>query len=103
MAPARPSDPVTAALESALGALSEAAHHGLRRLTASGRTRPTDGATALRRTGLHTAAHLLDALDTALTRDGATAAVPAWGDAPIQPAVSLEPHQEGAGEVQGSA
>lgn len=103
MAPSRPSDPVTAALESALTALSEAAHHGLRRLTAPARTRLTDSATALRRTGLHTAADLIRALDTALARDGATAAVPAWVDAQIQLAVSLELHQEGTGEIQGSA
>ncbi|WP_369273178.1 hypothetical protein AB5J55_27395 [Streptomyces sp. R11] len=96
MARARPTDPITTALESALTALAQAAHHGLRRLTTPARTRLTDSAAALQRAGLHTAARLVRDLDTTLHRDGATAAVPAWVDAQIQLAVSLELHAEGA-------
>ncbi|MEJ8670952.1 hypothetical protein WKI71_28810 [Streptomyces sp. MS1.AVA.1] len=96
MARARPADPITTALESALTALAQAPHHGLRRLTAPARTRLTDSAAALQRAGLHTAARLIRDLVTVLHRDGATAAVPAWVDAQIQLAVSLELHAEGA-------
>ncbi|MGW7385676.1 hypothetical protein [Streptomyces sp. NPDC054794] len=95
-APLRPADPITAALESALTALADAAHHGLSRLTGANRTRLTDGAAELRRTGLHTAARLLTDLHTTLHRDGATTAVPAWVDAQIHLSVTLELHQEGA-------
>ncbi|MDF3149800.1 hypothetical protein [Streptomyces sp. T21Q-yed] len=98
LAPSRPTDPITAALAYALTALSEAAHHGLRRLPNPARTRLADSATALQRTGLHTAARLVRTLHTTLDRDGATAAVPAWVDAQIHLAVSLELHQEGAEE-----
>ncbi|MFF5483173.1 hypothetical protein ACFY5C_38490 [Streptomyces sp. NPDC012935] len=97
MVRARSTDPITTALESALTALAQAAHHGLRRLTTPARTRLTDSAAALRRAGLHTAARLMGDLDTALRRDGATAAVPAWVDAQIQLTVSLELHAEGGG------
>ncbi|WP_406197726.1 hypothetical protein OG331_18850 [Streptomyces sp. NBC_01017] len=96
MARARPTDPITTALESALTALAQAPHHGLRRLTAPARTRLTDSAAALQRAGLHSAARLIRDLVTVLHRDGATAAVPAWVDAQIQLAVSLELHAEGA-------
>lgn len=95
-APPRPADPITAALESALSALAEAAHHGLRRSAGPVRTRLTDSAAALRRTGLHTAARLIRDLEGTLHRDGATAAVPAWVDAQIHVAVSLELHAQGA-------
>jgi hypothetical protein len=54
-APPRPADPITAALESALAALADAAHHGLNRLTGAVRTRLTDSAAGLQRIGLHTA------------------------------------------------
>ncbi|MGW6738022.1 hypothetical protein [Streptomyces sp. NPDC055013] len=97
VARARPTDPITTALESALTALAQAAHHGLRRLTTPARARLTDSAAALRRAGLHTAARLVRDLGTTLHRDGATAAVPAWVDAQIQLTVSLELHAEGAG------
>ncbi|MEU8987349.1 hypothetical protein AB0C98_13035 [Streptomyces sp. NPDC048558] len=96
MARARSTDPITTALDSALTALAQAAHQGLRRLTTPARTRLTDSAAALQRAGLHTAARLIRDLDTTLHRDGATAAVPAWVDAQIQLAVSLELHVEGA-------
>ncbi|MFE5891388.1 hypothetical protein ACFQ6E_20900 [Streptomyces sp. NPDC056462] len=96
MARARTTDPITTALASALTALAEAAHRGLRRLTTPARTRLTDSAAALRRAGLHTSARLIRDLDTTLHRDGATAAVPAWVDAQIQLTVSLELHAEGS-------
>ncbi|MFE5818138.1 hypothetical protein ACFQ6S_32595 [Streptomyces sp. NPDC056479] len=95
LAGARPADPITAALESALTALAQAAHQGLRHLTTPARTRLADSAATLRRTGLHTAARLVRDLDATLRQDGATAAVPAWADAQIQLAVSLELHTEG--------
>ncbi|GHG95784.1 hypothetical protein [Streptomyces lanatus] len=94
-APPRLSDPITTALTSALTALAQAAHQGLRHLNPPARTHLTDSATALRRTGLHTAARLVDALGTTLRRDGATAAAAAWVDAQIHLAVSLELHAEG--------
>ncbi|WP_328423891.1 hypothetical protein [Streptomyces sp. NBC_00443] len=65
MAQARPTDPITAALESALTALAQTAHHGLRRLTTAGRTRLTDSAAALQRAGLHA-----EGTDTAANPDG---------------------------------
>ncbi|MER5937732.1 hypothetical protein ABT121_10475 [Streptomyces sp. NPDC001928] len=91
-------DPITTALASALTALAQAAHQGLRHLSAPARTRLTDSAATLQRTGLHTAARLVRDLDAALRRDGATAAVPAWVDAQIHLTVSLELHAEGAAE-----
>ncbi|MFG1809568.1 hypothetical protein [Streptomyces sp. NPDC049040] len=91
LAPA-PADPLTDALVSALAVLADAAHQGLRHLTA--RTRLTAAATRLHRTGLLTAARHLRALDTALDRQGATAAVPAWVDATVHLAATLELHQE---------
>lgn len=98
-APPRRSDPITTALESALTALAEAAHHGLRHLPAPARTRLTDSAAALQRTDLHTAARLLRDLNTTLNRDGTTAAVPAWVNAQIHLTVSLELHQKGGTAV----
>ncbi|MGW7298234.1 hypothetical protein [Streptomyces sp. NPDC054829] len=91
----RTTDPLTHAMESALRALAEAAHHGLRHLSPTARTRLADRATALRRTGLHTAAGLLDDLADRLGRDSVGAAVPAWVDARIHLVTSLELHQEG--------
>ncbi|SBT94238.1 hypothetical protein GA0115233_108225 [Streptomyces sp. DI166] len=91
----RTTDPLTHAMESALRALAEAAHHGLRHLSPTARTRLADHATALRRTGLHTAAGLLDELADRLGRDSVDAAVPAWADARIHLMTSLELHLEG--------
>ncbi len=92
----RTTDPLTHALESALRALAEAAHHGLRHLTPPARTRLTDSATTLRRTGLHTAAHLLDDLTDRLGRDSVDTAIPAWVNAQMHLLTTLELHQEGA-------
>ncbi len=103
VAPARSADPITTALESALAALAEAAHHGLRRLTAPARTRLTDSAAALHRTGLRTAARLIDDLHATLHRAGATAAVPRWLDARIHLTAALELHTEGPGRADAAA
>ncbi|MCN9241509.1 SWIM zinc finger family protein [Streptomyces sp. RY43-2] len=94
LAPASPrrADPITTALESALAALADAAHQGLRRLTAPARTAVTDSADRLHRTGLHTAAQHLRELDALLQREGAIAALPAWVNASLHLAVSLETH-----------
>ncbi|CAG7654436.1 hypothetical protein [Actinacidiphila bryophytorum] len=91
---ARPTDPITAALEAGLAALADAAHHGLRRLTAPARTRLDDSATLLRRTGLRTAAGHLRDLEAALRQD--SGAVARWVDAHIHLAVSLETHRQTA-------
>ncbi|MEV5986957.1 hypothetical protein AB0L85_18355 [Streptomyces sp. NPDC052051] len=88
----RPADPITTALESALATLADAAHQGLRRLTAPARTALTDSADRLHRIGLHTTAQRLREVDALLRREGAVAAVPAWVDASIHLAVSLETH-----------
>ena len=95
----RPSDPITAALESALTALADAAHHGLRHLAGTSRTTLADTAAHLRRTGLHTAARLVDALTGTLHTQGATAAVPHWVAAQIHLTTSLDLHQENAPET----
>ncbi|MGR6968656.1 hypothetical protein ACU639_03435 [Streptomyces cynarae] len=92
----RPSDPITTALESALTALADAAHHGLRHLTGTSRTALADTATHLRRTGLHTAARLQDELIRSLHTQGATAAVRHWVAAQIHLTTSLDLHQEDA-------
>ncbi|MGW0910417.1 hypothetical protein ACWD1Z_01535 [Streptomyces sp. NPDC002784] len=92
-APRRETDPITGALETALRALAEASHHGLRALPGPARTRLADSATALRRAGLRTAAGLLDALTARLALDGATAAVPAWVEAQIHLVTALELHR----------
>ena len=95
----RPSDPITTTLESALTALADAAHHGLRHLTGTSRTTLVDTATHLRRTGLHIAARLVDALTGTLHTQGATAAVPHWVAAQIHLTTSLDLHQENAPET----
>lgn len=91
-APPRVTDPITAALESALSALAEAAHQGLRHTAP---TRLAQSATRLHSTGLHTAAGLLRTLVHTLTAQGAPAAVPAWVTARIHLTTTLELHQEG--------
>ncbi|MGW4649598.1 hypothetical protein [Kitasatospora sp. NPDC004289] len=77
----RPTDPLTHALESALTTLADLAHTGLRH------PRPdlTPTTTALRRTGLHHTATLLDAL--------ATTPTPAtWTEAALHLHLALELH-----------
>ncbi|MFF9036145.1 hypothetical protein ACF090_11805 [Streptomyces sp. NPDC014892] len=54
-----PSDPVATAVEAALGALADAAHHGLRRLPRSAVDRLREAADRLTRTGLTTSSNLL--------------------------------------------
>ncbi|MBL1082398.1 hypothetical protein JK359_10450 [Streptomyces actinomycinicus] len=90
----RPADPVTAALESALTALADAAHQGLRRATPATRTALTTSAARLRRTGLHSAAHHLDDLVRTLHDQGAPAAAPYWVTAHIHLTTSLDLHEE---------
>ncbi|MEU8751042.1 hypothetical protein AB0C88_11190 [Streptomyces chartreusis] len=99
MSAPRRSDPITAALTSALTALARAAHQGLRHLTSPTRTHLTECATTLQRTGLHTAARLVRTLNTTLRHEGATAAVSAWVNAQIHLTTSLELHAEGAEET----
>ncbi|MFJ8039814.1 hypothetical protein ACIRBX_04760 [Kitasatospora sp. NPDC096147] len=80
--PDRPADPLAQALESALAALADLAHTGLRH------TRHPDLSPAsahLRRAGLHTAAALLDALATDTTPT-------AWTDAALHLHLALELH-----------
>ncbi|MGW1794779.1 hypothetical protein ACWCQN_01950 [Streptomyces sp. NPDC001984] len=93
--PAHRTDSITTALRSALTTLADAAHQGLRHLTTSTRTRLTDAAARLHRTGLRTAARLLRDLDQTLTGQGATSAVPFWVNAQINLVTSLELHEEG--------
>ncbi|MBL1108864.1 hypothetical protein JK361_30495 [Streptomyces sp. 5-8] len=90
----RPADPITEALEAALTALADAAHQGLRRLTPATRAALGDSAGRLRRTGLHSAAGLLDDLSRNLHVQGAPAAVPHWVTAQIRLTTSLDLHQE---------
>ncbi|MEE1832560.1 hypothetical protein [Streptomyces sp. SP17KL33] len=54
-----PSDPVATAVEAALSALADAAHHGLRRLPRSAADRLREAADRLTRTGLTTSSNLL--------------------------------------------
>ncbi|GAA2195651.1 SWIM zinc finger family protein [Streptomyces bangladeshensis] len=92
---ARPSaDPITAALEAALTTLADAAHQGLRHLTPATRTALAESAARLRRTGLESAARLLDDLARTLHDGGAPAAAPRWVTAQIHLATSLELHRE---------
>ena len=88
----RPSDPLTAALANAEGALAAAAHSGLRRLSAQARARVDEAATALSRTGLtHSAALLRAFLGKARALDTAeAAAAAAWLDAHLHILVSGE-------------
>jgi hypothetical protein len=57
-------DPVSAAISSALDVTAEAAHRGLQHLTPGLRTRLAQAANGLRRVGLATAAELVDAVPT---------------------------------------
>lgn len=92
----RPSDPLTAALDEAISAMSAVPHSGLRHLNVPARTRIGEAATALSRTGLTRAATLLRAFVEALD-DGALPAQEAlaarsraWLDAQLHLLVSSE-------------
>ncbi|MFE1408055.1 hypothetical protein ACFW5D_31460 [Streptomyces sp. NPDC058770] len=88
-APRCPSDPLTAALEEALSALSAVPHSGLRHLTVPARSHIEGAATTLSRTGLVRAAALvrafIDALDGGAETDGTGlgAAADAWLEAQL--------------------
>ncbi|MFI9810096.1 hypothetical protein ACIHEJ_38355 [Streptomyces sp. NPDC052301] len=90
----RTTDPVTAALETALTALADAAHRGLRHLTPATRAALADSADHLRRTGLRTAARHLDDLVRILHDRGGPAAAPHWVTAQIHLSTSLDLHRE---------
>ncbi|RPK64838.1 hypothetical protein [Streptomyces sp. ADI95-17] len=92
----RSSDPLTAALEEAMSAMSAVPHSGLRHLNVPARARIDEAATALSRTGLARAATLLRAFTEALD-DGAlpagealAARSRAWLDAQLHLLVSSE-------------
>lgn len=97
----RPSDPLTAALEEAISAMSAVPHSGLRHLNVPARARIDEAATALSRTGLTRAATLLRAFVAALD-DGARPAEEAlaarsgaWLDAQLHLLVSSELRSSG--------
>ncbi|MFF3947390.1 hypothetical protein ACFYYN_21525 [Streptomyces sp. NPDC001902] len=90
----RTSDPIALALESGLSALADIAHSGLRGRGPSARDRLAAAAAGLRRTGLQSAAALLDSLARSLDGETAGAATAPWVDAVIHLLVSLELHQE---------
>ncbi|MEU9993173.1 hypothetical protein AB0E10_41805 [Streptomyces sp. NPDC048045] len=90
----RHTDPITAALRTALTTLAAAAHQGLRHVTPTTRTALTDSADRLRRTGLDHAARLLSDLARTVHDQGAPAAAPHWVTAQIHLTTSLELHQE---------
>ncbi|MFG2216093.1 MULTISPECIES: hypothetical protein [unclassified Streptomyces] len=92
----RSSDPLTAALEEAISAMSAVPHSGLRHLNVPARARIDEAVTALSRTGLARAATLLRAFTEALD-DGAlpagealAARSRAWLDAQLHLLVSSE-------------
>ncbi|MFD5323431.1 hypothetical protein [Streptomyces sp. NPDC127092] len=87
-----PGDPVTAALESGLTALSAATVHGLRRLPEGARTALDDAAAGLARIGLTTAAAHLRAIPAALTAEGPEATVRLWLDAELYLLTAQELH-----------
>ncbi|MDX2781674.1 hypothetical protein PV379_30880, partial [Streptomyces caniscabiei] len=64
-----PPDPITTAVEAALTALADAAHHGLRRLPRPAADRLREAADRLTRTGLTTSSHLVRTLLHALDHD----------------------------------
>ncbi|MFG2825002.1 hypothetical protein ACGFX4_36930 [Kitasatospora sp. NPDC048365] len=82
-APRHTGDPITTALESALATLADLTHAGLRHADP---TRLAAAATALRTTGLTTAAGLLDAI-TPRTPD-------TWADAAVHLLTALDLHHE---------
>ncbi|MGF1428364.1 hypothetical protein [Kitasatospora sp. LaBMicrA B282] len=90
--PPGPADPLAAALSEALAALAEAAHRGLRHLTAPTHDRLADAADTLARAGLTTAASLVREVAAAARGGDPDAVVAAWADAAIRVAVSSEQH-----------
>ncbi|MFF3957875.1 hypothetical protein ACFYY1_32395 [Streptomyces sp. NPDC001890] len=97
----RPSDPLTAALEEAISAMSAVPHSGLRHLNVPARARIDEAATALARTGLTRGATLLRAFVAALD-DGARSAeealaarTEAWLDAQLHLLLSSELRSSG--------
>ncbi|MFI5770240.1 hypothetical protein ACIA74_17100 [Streptomyces sp. NPDC051658] len=97
----RPSDPLTAALDEAISAMSAVPHSGLRHLNVPARARIDEAATALSRTGLVRAAALLRAFvatldDGAGPNEGALATRSgAWLDAQLHLLVSSELRSSG--------
>ncbi|MET9952519.1 hypothetical protein ABZ135_13375 [Streptomyces sp. NPDC006339] len=90
-----PRDPLTAALEAGLTALSAVPVHGLRHLPPGTRAALADAATTLARTGLTTAAALLRRVPTTLDEhehEDASAAVRPWLDAELHLLTALEFH-----------
>ncbi|MFF4094971.1 hypothetical protein ACFYYY_14190 [Streptomyces sp. NPDC001834] len=103
----RPADPLAAALEEALSALSAVPHSGLRHLTVPARSRIDDAATTLSRVGLVRAATLLRAfLDTpagaAASGTELGAAADAWLEAQLHLLVGSELRASGPGFATGS-
>ncbi|WP_404816409.1 hypothetical protein [Streptomyces thermolineatus] len=92
-----PSDPLTEALDTALAALADAAHHGLRHVPPAVRARLEEAAAHLARTGLTTAAGLVRAFLSVLHSRGPSAAVGPWTDAQLHLLVSVELHEEDLG------
>ncbi|MFC1409732.1 hypothetical protein ACEZCY_26170 [Streptacidiphilus sp. N1-12] len=91
-------DPVSAALDSALHALADAAHQGLRRLRPTTLTALDDAANALARIGLTDSAALLRELATATRSDATSLLARTWVEAQIRLTVTTELHHEsGAG------
>jgi hypothetical protein len=89
-------DALTAALTSALAALADLTHTGLRACGSPARDRLTTAAGQLRREGLHMGATLVEALAHEPAAEGADAALQGWVDAVTHLLVALELHQEGA-------
>jgi hypothetical protein len=77
-----PADPVTTALDTALGVCAEAVHRGLRHLSPDFEQRAADAVATLRETGLSKAAVALHGFAAALSRP--ETAVNAWLDAQIR-------------------
>ncbi|MEU5660258.1 hypothetical protein ABZ802_32255 [Streptomyces sp. NPDC047737] len=88
----RPSDPLSAALDEAAGALAAVAHSGLRRLSVPARDRLGAAATALSRTGLAHGAALLRGFLATVSGAGAeeSAGAAAWREAQLHVLVSGE-------------
>ncbi|MFC8098680.1 hypothetical protein [Streptomyces sp. NPDC057363] len=95
VAPHPPDDPLTTALEQALAALAEAAHHGLRNLTATDHDTLESAAALLHRTGFHTTADQVSAVTTTLRTHGPAPAASHWHTAVIRLATTLELHRTG--------
>ncbi|WP_331767345.1 hypothetical protein [Embleya sp. NBC_00896] len=82
------------ALDEARAALAEAAHHGLRRVSAATRARLESAATALAKPGLTTAAGLLREFLSVHHSRGHTASIRPWVDAQLHVLVAAELHHE---------